>query len=76
MSNEKELKEDKLEQVAGGIGPNKRQQKNKRKDRRSSDWKIAMPEIVTCPNCGEQMLENKTCHNCGYNSSMKIIEKV
>lgn len=33
--------------------------------RRSSVWKLRLPNLVLCPNCGEYHLPHRACPGCG-----------
>lgn len=47
------------------------QRKNKR---RSSVWKLELPGMVPCPNCGEYHLSHRVCKACGYYDGRKVLE--
>ena len=56
-----ELDDKELEQINGGVRPEK-----KRNERKSYNPKKAGPELVTCPRCHEPKIMHRVCTNCGY----------
>ncbi len=50
------------------ICPKGKKSKSKRDKRRAQTWKIAMPNLATCPKCGEAVISHRACRACGtYN---------
>ena len=48
--------------------PKKKVSKARRDKRRSANSKMAAPEMVKCPKCGEMKLPHQVCKACGsYN---------
>jgi large subunit ribosomal protein L32 len=44
--------------------------------RRSSVWKLETPtNILTCPQCGEDILAYRVCKACGYYKGEEIVSK-
>lgn len=37
----------------------------RRDKRRSNVWKLTLPGMTKCPNCGEYNLSHRVCRNCG-----------
>ncbi len=53
------------------ICPKGKKSKSKRDKRRAQTWKIAMPNLATCPKCGETILSHRACKACGtYNKKV------
>ena len=47
--------------------------KQRRDKRRSSHWKLALPNIVKCPKCGEPVLSHRACKACGTYNGRKVL---
>ena len=45
-----------------------------RKHSRRANWKLALPAIVTCPQCPKKMLAHRVCKHCGYYDGKQVIE--
>jgi len=54
--------------------PKRRTSKSKRNMRRAHD-KIAGPNVIACPQCGEAKLPHHVCLNCGTYKGRTLIEK-
>ncbi len=53
------------------ICPKGKKSKSKRDKRRAQSWKIAMPNLATCPKCGEAVISHRACRACGsYNKKV------
>ena len=48
------------------IAPKRRTSKQRKHKRRSSVWKLDMPGMVKCSNCGEYCLAHRVCQHCGF----------
>jgi large subunit ribosomal protein L32 len=44
-----------------------------RRDKRRANWKITVPQITTCPDCGESQLPHRACPSCGMYKGRKIV---
>ena len=55
--------------------PKRKLSRARRDKRRSSVWKLEMPQFVKCPQCGELKLPHKVCASCGYYNGRAIIKK-
>lgn len=55
------------------ICPQRRISKTRRNKRRTH-YKIAVPGMNVCPNCGEVKLSHTVCPNCGYYDGRKVKE--
>lgn len=53
--------------------PKSKVSKARRDKRRSSHWKLATPNLVTCPQCGASRLPHRVCKECGYYDGRKIM---
>ena len=49
--------------------------KQRRNKRRSSVWKLVLPGMVKCPNCGEYNLSHRVCSACGFYNGKQVIAK-
>lgn len=54
--------------------PFRRTSKTKKRMRRTH-YKLSLPGMVVCPNCGEMRLSHKVCSNCGYYNGKNVMEK-
>jgi large subunit ribosomal protein L32 len=41
--------------------------------RRSSVWKLKLPTLVACPNCGEYHMPHRVCPSCGQYNGREVI---
>lgn len=57
----------------GAIAPKRRISKQRKHLRRSSVWKLEMPGMVKCSNCGEYCLSHRVCKACGYYDGKKVL---
>ena len=57
------------------IAPKRRISKQRKHKRRSSVWKLDMPGMVKCPNCGEYNLAHRVCSACGFYDGKQVIAK-
>ncbi|RLG10545.1 50S ribosomal protein L32 [Candidatus Pacearchaeota archaeon] len=46
--------------------PPKRRHSRARSRKRRTHWKVPIPGLSRCPNCGEYKLPHRVCPNCGY----------
>ena len=54
--------------------PKRKTSKARRDTRRSSVWKLDVPGIVACPNCGAYHLPHRVCKACGYYNGRKVLD--
>ena len=45
--------------------PKKRTSRQKRDQRRASNFKAVVPNVQSCPKCGEPTLPHRACPKCG-----------
>ncbi|MDR1150028.1 MAG: 50S ribosomal protein L32 [Clostridiales bacterium] len=57
------------------ICPKGKVSKSRRNKRRAQSWKIGIPDLVKCKNCGMLFLSHKMCRNCGSYNKKVIIDK-
>ena len=46
--------------------PKRKHSKARRDTRRNSHWKMSLPSIIKCPQCGAARLPHRMCKECGY----------
>lgn len=46
--------------------PKRRKSRSRRNMRRANHDKVAAPNIVPCPNCGEPVVPHRACGSCGH----------
>jgi large subunit ribosomal protein L32 len=44
----------------------KRRTGKSRRDRRRANFKLAIPTVATCTNCGAVVVPHHVCTGCGY----------
>lgn len=59
----------------GAIAQQRRSSKT-RKLKRRTHYKIEVPGMRVCENCGELKLSHRVCPNCGYYKNKEVIVKV
>ena len=55
--------------------PKSKVSKARRDKRRSSTWKLHLPGMVKCSNCGEYNLAHHVCKNCGFYDGKQVVKK-
>ncbi|RAP34097.1 50S ribosomal protein L32 [Candidatus Marinamargulisbacteria bacterium SCGC AG-410-N11] len=45
--------------------PKKRHSKSRKRTRRSN-WKVTLPNLTTCTQCGQKIRAHSACQYCGY----------
>lgn len=53
----------------------KRKTSKARRDKRRANWKLAVPGVVACPQCGEPKMQHRVCKACGYYNGKEVIAK-
>ena len=53
--------------------PKRKTSKARKNSRRSSVWKLAVPALEKCPNCGAYNLHNRVCSECGYKDGKEVV---
>lgn len=46
-----------------------------RKRKRRTHFKVSLPGITKCDNCGEVIKSHRACSNCGYYKGKEVVEK-
>ncbi len=54
--------------------PKGKTSKARRNTRRSAVWKLEMPAMSTCPNCGAIKAPHKVCKNCGFYKGVAVLK--
>ncbi|MBD3383272.1 MAG: 50S ribosomal protein L32 [candidate division Zixibacteria bacterium] len=52
--------------------PKRRHSKTRGRKRRTH-WKLDVPSMTACDNCGEKKLPHHICPHCGYYNGREII---
>ena len=55
--------------------PKRKVSKARRDKRRNSHWKLSLPGMVKCPQCGEMKLAHRTCKNRGTYTARQVVAK-
>jgi large subunit ribosomal protein L32 len=45
------------------------------KRKRRTHFKLSVPGMVVCPNCGEMKLSHRVCKECGHYNGKVVIEQ-
>ncbi|MDD3839653.1 MAG: 50S ribosomal protein L32 [Clostridia bacterium] len=53
----------------------KRRTSKARRDKRRANYKLASPNVVTCPQCNEPRLPHRVCASCGYYKGKKVVDQ-
>ena len=51
----------------------KRRTSKARKHLRRANWKLSVPGMVACPNCGELIKSHVVCKHCGYYKGVQVV---
>ncbi len=51
----------------------KRKTSKARRDKRRANWKVSMPGMTECPQCGTMRLSHRVCRECGYYNKKQVI---
>ena len=54
--------------------PKRRTTPMKRDQRRAQHDKLAAPNVIECPNCGDAMQPHRACPSCGYYKGRRVIQ--
>jgi len=52
--------------------PKKKKSQSKTKMRRAQ-YKITLPNLTPCPNCGELKMPHRVCPACGYYNGRQVV---
>jgi len=53
----------------------KRRWSKARTGKRRSQWKLAVPELIACPQCHALKLPHKICKECGFYDGKEVLKK-
>ena len=53
--------------------PKRKTSKARRDKRRSNVWKLSLPSLAKCPQCGAFNLSHRVCKKCGYYKGEEIV---
>ena len=53
----------------------KRRTSKTRTNKRRTHFKISVPGMTECPNCGEYKLSHRVCKNCGSYNGEEVVSK-
>lgn len=51
----------------------KRKTSKSRRDKRRANFKLSVPGLVACPQCGELKLPHRVCKACGSYNGREVI---
>ena len=54
--------------------PKRKTSKARRDKRRSAVWKLDVPAMSKCDNCGEYKAPHKVCKNCGFYKGVEVLK--
>lgn len=52
----------------------KRKTSKSRRDKRRANWKLAIPGMVACPQCGEFKMPHRVCKACGTYKNTEVLD--
>ena len=52
----------------------KRKVSKARRDKRRANWKLAVPGMIACPQCGALVMPHRLCPKCGYYKGREVIK--
>ncbi len=52
----------------------KRKWSKARTGKRRANWKLAIPTLVSCPQCHALKMPHKVCKDCGYYKGKEVME--
>jgi len=52
----------------------KRRHSRSRSRKRRTNWKLSLPSLSQCPNCGEKILPHRVCPYCGYYKGNPVVQ--
>lgn len=52
----------------------KRKTSKQRKHKRRTHWKLAVPGLISCPQCHEPKLPHRVCVHCGFYKGREAVE--
>ena len=55
--------------------PKRKHSKARRDKRRSNVWKLSMPALMKCPQCGAFKTPHRVCGTCGYYKGREVVKK-
>ncbi|MFV0399748.1 MAG: 50S ribosomal protein L32 [Oscillospiraceae bacterium] len=55
--------------------PKRKHSSARRDKRRNNVWKLDMPALSTCTQCGELKMPHRVCDNCGYYKGRLVVAK-
>ncbi|MBQ5974014.1 MAG: 50S ribosomal protein L32 [Oscillospiraceae bacterium] len=53
--------------------PKRKTSKARRDKRRSAHWKMTLPGLVKCPECGAARLPHRMCPECGNYKGRTVV---
>ncbi|MBX6396533.1 MAG: 50S ribosomal protein L32 [Alicyclobacillaceae bacterium] len=51
-----------------------RKTSKRRKRLRRTHFKLQVPGMIPCPQCGEMKLSHRVCPNCGYYKGRQVVQ--
>ncbi len=54
--------------------PKRKVSKARRDKRRNSHWKLTIPGVVKCPECGAMRLPHRACRACGKYNGREVLK--
>ncbi len=51
----------------------KRKHSKSRRDKSRTHWKLVLPNMPTCPQCGKAAIPHRVCTSCGYYRSRQVL---
>ena len=55
--------------------PKRKSSKARKNKRRSNVWKLCVPNLMRCSQCGEFKMPHRVCGSCGYYNGRDVLQK-
>lgn len=56
--------------------PKKKVSRSRRDSRRAHNFRVAVPNLIPCPNCKEMTLQHNVCPSCGQYKGVQVLKNV
>ncbi|MBO5454549.1 MAG: 50S ribosomal protein L32 [Clostridia bacterium] len=52
----------------------KRKTSKARRDKRRANWKLSVPGMIKCSQCGALILSHRVCSECGFYKGREVVK--
>ena len=50
-----------------------RKHSRSRQGKRRANWKLTLPTLTTCPQCGKSVVTHRICPSCGFYRGQQLV---